>query len=249
MLKQLQEFGLSENEAGVYLASLEIGKATADELSKHASVKRPTTYVQIESLVKKGLMSSIEENKKTFFVPESPEYLRRLFEKNHQELKQRGKELDQMLPGLARMFEHAGDRPRVRFFEGKEGLITMREEFLKVKNKEIFVIFSHDALLEVFSKEEIVMYSKKRADKGVKSHAVYTRKAGKFSETHSYIKGWRFIPEEKFLLGADMVIYDNKVALMAHRGKIMGVIIENKEIAKSMKAMYQMIWESAEKYQ
>ena len=107
MLKQLQEFGLSENEAGVYLASLEIGKATADELSKHANVKRPTTYVQIESLMKKGLMSSVEKDKKTFFVPESPEYLRRLFEKNHQELKQQGKELDRMLPDLARMFETA----------------------------------------------------------------------------------------------------------------------------------------------
>jgi sugar-specific transcriptional regulator TrmB len=81
MLKELQDLGLSEKEAKAYLAALEIGRATADQLAKHAKIKRPTTYMQLESLMKMGLMSTYEEDKKTYFAPESPELLKRLLTK------------------------------------------------------------------------------------------------------------------------------------------------------------------------
>ena len=51
---------------------------TAEKLAKHAKVNRSTTYVQLESLMKVGLMSTHEEGKKTMFAPESPELLKRL---------------------------------------------------------------------------------------------------------------------------------------------------------------------------
>ena len=78
MLKELQEIGLSEKESRVYLASLELGPATAERLSTQAKVNRSTTYVQLESLMKSGLVTTYEEGKKTFFSPESPELLKRL---------------------------------------------------------------------------------------------------------------------------------------------------------------------------
>ncbi len=246
MLKELQDFGLSENEARVYLASLEIGKATADEISKHANVKRPTTYVQIESLMQKGLMSSVEEGKKTYFAPESPEYLKRLFEQDRQKLDVKNKELERVLPDLEKLFTHAGERPRVRFFDGKEGIRTMREEFLKVKSKELFVIFSQDVLEGVFGKEELTTYSQRRAEAGIHSRAIYTHSGGKFKDTHPSLTERRFIPENKLSLETDIIIFDNKIALTALRGKLFGVIIESKEIAKSIRSVFEILWESAE---
>lgn len=249
MLKELQEFGLSENEARVYLASLEIGKATAEQVARHAGVKRPTTYVQLESLMQRGLMSSFDERKKTYFAAESPEYLKRVISAKKLETEYKEKELEKLLPELKDLFEHAGVRPRVRFFEGKEGIITMREEFLKAKEKEMFAIFSQDALLEIFSKTELDEYSQKRLAFGIKTHAVYTRKAGKFKEElPPHAENWRFMPEEKLSLGADILVYDKNVALMAHRGKIMGVIVENEEIAKSMRSLFHVVWETAGQY-
>ena len=245
MLKQFQEFGLSENEAKIYLASLEIGRATADELSKHANVKRPTTYVQIESLVKKGLMSSHEKGKKTYFSPESPEYLKRIFEKTHEKVESGEKELEKILPNLVRMFETADNRPRVRFFEGKEGLITMREEFLNVKSKELFIIFSQDVLESVFGRDELASYSRKRAEAGIHSRAIYTRSGGKFEDKHPPLTERRFLPENKLSLEADIIIFDNKIAITALRGKLFGVIIESKEIAKSMRSIFEIMWEFA----
>ncbi len=247
MLKELQNFGLSENEARVYLASLEIGKATADEISKHANVKRPTTYVQIESLMQKGLMSSVEEGKKTYFTPESPEYLRRLFEKNHEELARRGKDLDRMLPELARMFETAGERPRVRFFEGKEGLITMREEFLKGKEKELFVAYSFDALNELLGEQELKKYVERRKMAGIKVRAIYTKKGGALDKEKTEFTESRQISEEQFPFSSDIYMCGNRVALSSLKGKIMGVIIESNEIASSMRSLFLLAWNAAEK--
>lgn len=248
MLKELQEFGLLEKEARVYLASLEIGKATADELSKHAQIKRPTTYVQIESLIKKGLMSTYEEGKKTYFTPESPEYLRRLFEKKRSELELKESELEKLLPGLKDLFEHAGERPRVRFFEGKGGLITMREEILKTKTGEMKVMFSHPDLLQVFPEEELNDFTKRRIQKGVHVKLLYTRKEGRFKEPTPQLTEERYIPEKLFPLESFLYLYDNTVALASLKGKIVGVIIENKEIARSINSVFELAWETAAKY-
>ena len=98
-------------------------------------------------------------------------------------------------------------------------------------------------------RSELDEYSKRRLKAGIKTHAVYTLKAGRLPHVSAITKYWRFVPEEKLPIGADIVVFDDKVALMAHKGKVMGVIMENEEIAKSMRAMYQIIWKSAEEYQ
>lgn len=249
MLKELQEFGLLEKEARVYLASLEIGKATVDEISKHADVKRPTTYVQIESLMEKGLMSKYDEDKKTYFIPESPEYLKRLFEKNQQALELREKGLGKVLPELKHLFEHAGERPKVRFFDGKEGITTMREEFLKVKSKEMQVIYSVDAILEVFSEEEIKEYIQKRSAAKITTKSLYTYQKGKIVDPPPPNTETRFIPSKKLSLDTDIVVYDDNVGIISLRGKLFGIIVQSEEIARSMRSMFNLLWETAEKYQ
>src|SRR5437868_13388020 len=120
MLKELQDMGLSEKEAKVYLAALELGPTTAEKLAIQAKVNRSTTYVQLESLMEKGLMSTYEEGKKTFFAPESPELLRRLLTLKKDEVVARERDLTRFLPDLLRQFEGAGEKPVVRLFPGKD---------------------------------------------------------------------------------------------------------------------------------
>ena len=58
MLEQdLKNLGLSEKEAIIYLASLELGPSTIQEISKKAQIKRSSTYDMIRFLMERGLMS------------------------------------------------------------------------------------------------------------------------------------------------------------------------------------------------
>ncbi|MEK7567242.1 MAG: hypothetical protein AAB527_03880, partial [Patescibacteria group bacterium] len=181
-------------------------------------------------------------------APESPEYLKRLFEKQSGDLKRKEDELAKLLPNLSKMFETAGERPRVRFFEGKEGLITMREEFLKTKDKEIEVIYAYDIGGKIFSQEERDLYIKKRADKKVRIRAIYTGSCDEKLEPRPLTEG-RIIPEKIFPLDVDIIIYGDSVAIASLKSSLMGVIIENKDIANSFRSIFNLAWDGAERYQ
>src|SRR5437879_6580616 len=75
LIKQLVEFGLSEKEAKVYLALLELELASVSEIAKTAAINRSSTYVVLESLKKKGLVSTSEDKKVQKYIAISPDML------------------------------------------------------------------------------------------------------------------------------------------------------------------------------
>lgn len=247
MLTELKDLGLSEKEAKVYLAALEIGRATADQLAKHAKIVRPTTYLQIKSLMEKGLMSTYEEGKKTYFAPESPELLRRLLARQKDSLNAKERDLGTLLPELLRQFDSAGERPIVRFFPGKEGVSLAREEILKTKDKEIYTIFSPDNLPRIYDQKYLDDFSARRKALGIHSKGIYTSHKGtfdpaildKFTERRSF-------RTEPLSLSADIYIFDSRVEIVSLEGTLFGLIIESTQIAKSFKAIFDFLWNKAE---
>ena len=257
MLDELKKIGLSDNEASVYLALLELGNATAQTIAQKSGVNRATTYVQLESLMRRGLITSYEkapEKKgaatKTFFRAEDPEYLKRVIEKEKSLVENRAETLAKVLPQLGALFVSAGDRPRVRFFEGVEGLKSMQDEFLKTKSGEIESILNVDDMLEAFPKhpEE---YTPRRVKMGVHSKLLYTSSRGAFLEEHDekMLRDARYIPQDKFPVSGDLAIYGNTVAISIPSKKPFGIVIENIEVARSMRALFSLSWEEAKKYQ
>ncbi len=54
--RELSALGLSQKEATVYVALLELGTASVQAIARRADLVRPTTYVILEALTKKGLV-------------------------------------------------------------------------------------------------------------------------------------------------------------------------------------------------
>ncbi len=246
MIKELQDFGLSDKEARVYLAALEIGRATADQLAKHSKIVRSTTYVQLESLMKMGLMSTYEEGKKTYFAPESPELLKRLLIKQKEEMSFKEQGLLSVLPILLQQFEGAGERPVVRFFPGKEGITAVREEMLTTKEKKTYAIFSPEHLAKLYSQEYLDEYSDKRKALGIHSKGIYLYKeyfkqAGLDSLTER-----RFLPPAIFPLTVEISLFDNKTVIFPLAGTLFGMVIESEQITASMKVIFNFLWGQAE---
>lgn len=249
MLKELQDIGLSEKEARVYLAALELGRTTAEKLATHAKVNRSTTYVQLESLMAKGLISTYEEGKKTYFVPESPESLKRILEMKRREIDGGEQELGKLMPDLLHLFEGAGERPLVRFFLGKEGVATLRNQVWENnKSKKVLTLYSYDTLSSVFDQDEREEYSEKRAKQGVTARVLYNRKAGPFPDDFTQTER-RHLPESVLEVTNDIMVFDDKVAISNLKGALFGVLIENTQIAKSMSSIFEFMWKEAEKFQ
>lgn len=246
---KLKELGMAEKEAKVFLASLELGSGSVQEIAKKADINRATTYVIIAKLMKKGLMSSVEKGKKTFFQTEDPKRLLKLLEEQEESLKHKEEEFKKYLPELETLFNIAEEKPKVRFFEGKEGLIAIREDYFKAKDKNVLGIFGKGEEKNIFTEQERKDALNERIKRGINLRMLYTDNEKYKPETEPPQTASRFVPREKFPLSSTFFIYDNKVSIVSLRGKLVGVIIENKEIANTFRSIFELAWDGSEKYQ
>jgi len=245
----LSKLGFSDKEAKVYLASLEIGPAPVQQIAQKATVKRATCYVMIESLKDRGLMSSFTKGKKVFFTAESPSRINSLLEDEKNSVDAKRKILSDVLPNLlAFAAEKNGERPRVSFFEGIEGVRSIHEDVLKTTDKTLENIVSLDDAGKFSSpSDDVVTFRDKLLKKGTVIRVLYTSKNNKLDLPKEIREKWQFkqISEEKFPLHGELTLYGDKVAAFSFRGKIFGTIIESREIANTVRALFELAWINA----
>ena len=73
--EMLVDIGFSQKEAQVYLALLSLGKANAYQVAVKSGLKKPTSYMILEELHKKGYAALVPREKKKQYVPVQPEAL------------------------------------------------------------------------------------------------------------------------------------------------------------------------------
>lgn len=246
MLKEIfKKIGLPEKMAKVYSAVLEFGPQTAQQIAQKVSIPRPTVYVHIESLMKRGLVSKIEKGNKVYFIAESPENLRRLIETKLKGVESASLELKKSIPQLNLLFETAEEKPRIRFFEGKEGLLTMIKDFKTSKFDSVEEFVSMDKAFETMPPGDNDFRKKiAKKFKKIPMRIIYTSKKGPFLKNKEGSKERRFMPPEKFPHSGSITIYGNKAALMAKNKHLIGIIIENREIANTIRTLFDFTWES-----
>src|SRR5665647_1028350 len=108
----LKHFGLSEKEAKVYLALLELGTCTAPAIAKKAEVKHPTTYVILDELRKKGLLTEMPKKSKSLYTAKSPEVLLAARREANQEIRDR-------MPEIMALDNAKAEKPKIRFYSGE----------------------------------------------------------------------------------------------------------------------------------
>lgn len=239
--KDIQSLGLNEKEAKVYLASLELGQATVQKISAKAGIKRPTTYFIIENLMERGLMSSYYQGKKQLFMAEMPERILDLIAKERKELELREEQFKRLLPELQSINNRNKDKPVVKYYEGKDGILTMTSEHIKLsKNQTFYNVFSRDIIEKVVLPDELKALRKERVDNKLQAKAIYTREAGDLDgvENAELIR----LPLKDFPITCDIAFYEDKVRIASFKDRLMGVVIEDKEIAQSFRAVFELAW-------
>ncbi|MDP3956360.1 MAG: helix-turn-helix domain-containing protein [bacterium] len=243
--KKLEQLGLSDKEAAVYVASLESGPATVVDLAEKTGVKRPTVYVAIEALTKIGLMSSVMQGKKTLFTAEDPANLERLIQKAKEDVSEREEALKSLSPELSLLFNNrVADRPVVRFFSGVDGIDSIRRDIVASSKGEILSFTDLDSLFKIFPRQNSLTNS--RVEKNIKSRVLYT--ADEFYpwvEDATALRRGRFIPRAKYPFEGDITIFGDKVVISSFKGKPEGILIEHPEMAKMLRFLFDLAWESA----
>lgn len=246
----LQKLGLNEKEVKVYLAALELGYSSAQNIAKKSGINRATTYFIIEGLTKKGLMTEMEKDKKTFFAAEDPNSLGVIIDKKTKEAEEIKNVFKEILPQLESIYNLAAEKPKIRYYEGIEGLRAMRSEFLQVATREVLGFTALDQLFKYFPSHE-EDHSKKRIDKGIKSRVIYTYSKGPVegATNKNLLREARYIPIDKYKFTSDISVYSDRISMTFLKEKLGGVMIESQELADMMRAIFELSWEGAERYQ
>ncbi|MFH0873810.1 MAG: helix-turn-helix domain-containing protein [Candidatus Komeilibacteria bacterium] len=249
----LHQIGLSDKEAEVYLAVLELGTDTVQNIAKKAKVKRPTTYVALKLLISKGLVSSVEKGKKSFFIAEDPEHLVRFLDQQIKNLDLKKDNIKPLLSELKLINNRSADKPVVRFFEGKEGLNSLNAEFYKEFSKEarsskksdekLYLCYSRDLLNKVFTAEEIEINREVRVRADVESLPLYN--STQPPKDAAKAKGIK-LNEIEFPFPCDIAVYKNKVRFISLIGKPSAILIEDKNLAQGLRSLFRLAYKGAQ---
>ncbi|MCF7865329.1 MAG: hypothetical protein K9M11_02380 [Candidatus Pacebacteria bacterium] len=88
LTQSLVALGLNEKEASIYIALYKLGEATSYQIAKESGVKRPTVYVIMEELRKRGLVLVVPHAKKQVFVAKDPhEFIQEFQSKSNENMR------------------------------------------------------------------------------------------------------------------------------------------------------------------
>jgi sugar-specific transcriptional regulator TrmB len=253
MLKELQNFGLSEKEAKVYVALLALQQSSVQEISRRSGVNRATTYVQLETLRSRGLVAQTSHGKKMLFVPEPPENVSRLIEQAKVDVINKEKEFNKILPDLKSLFKEMRSRPNVRFYEGKEGLRAYREELFRSPHQTIAAIFGLNTRMQIQDTASFRKQIKKHYQQFSDARIIYVDKHrdplfDSFTNILPQLE-IRFVPLARFPIeDVEIDIFDKKTFIIGtDKANPRGVAVDDDVLCAAFQAMFDMIWSSSQK--
>lgn len=240
MLKTLEKLGLTDKEAKVYLANLELGPAKIQDVAKKSKIKRTTVYVIIDSLMQKGLISFYQSKKTKKFVAEEPYKLSLL-------LKEKQDVLKKIMPQLeALVKKDKTERPEVRFYQGREGCLTILEETLEKASSEIFYLGSIDDIYKIITKDyDYAHYIPTRIAKKIKFKALLFQDEGSLklkANEKKHLREIKFLPKTYFF-SSSMFIFQDKIALISSEKELVGIVIKSQDLAEMECQKFRLLWD------
>lgn len=246
LINELKSIGLSEKEAKVYLATLELSQESVQNIAKKSGLNRATTYVILESLIKQGLCSTFQQGKKTKIVASSPDALQGIFEMQKKEIDERRRHFESIMPQLNLINNSQADKPKVKFFEGRQGLVSCIDEFLSGyndKSEQVRMIYNKDRLDGIFNMDERSRFKSIRLKRQIKSKVIYNFSTGIMPDT---VDGVRVkVDSKKYPISCDIGIYGDSVRIASLGKKLSAVLIKDREIANTLKTIFDLAWDAA----
>jgi sugar-specific transcriptional regulator TrmB len=243
----LQNLGLDERQSLIYLTLLENGPLLPQGVAKKTGIKRSTLYLVFPEMLQKGILGEVTLGKRNLLQAISPDVL-------FEEQERKFKDLKEGMAELLSLYRIQGIKPKVSVYEGFEGVKRVFMDMLERGHERCG--FDRIAKYDKRILDWVVRYFvPKRIKLGLKVRAIVTEeKLGReyMARGKEYLRETRFVPLNKFPFTAcETWVYGNKISFMTikEKGPLMGVIIESKDLSQNLRALFELAWEGAEKYQ
>ncbi|MFH1291821.1 MAG: helix-turn-helix domain-containing protein [bacterium] len=234
----LKNLGLNSKETKIYLALLELGTGTVQQVAREAKIKRTNVYDHLGDMKAMGLLSEIKHDKKTLLIPENPQILKQKACENLENI-------NHAMPELLGIFNTPGSKPTIKFYEGKQGLKQAFERILQEVDSGIYAITDAEQMMATMDEKYMWNWAVRRANKDITYQAIIKEgKKGKMAKKldKKQKRETKLVKDVKF--STEILIFDNKVAMMSYKKPYSATIIEDIAVADTMRAMWKGWWNS-----
>ncbi|MCC6323286.1 hypothetical protein IT400_00680 [Candidatus Nomurabacteria bacterium] len=243
IFNSLIEFGLQENGAAVYLASLSLGATTILKLSKYSDIKRTTVYEVVDALEKKGLMKKEIHGFKTLYAPEHPERLENTLESKRTIL-------SKLLPELEGKYHLKGTESSIKYYEGLTAIKNLYDDILKdLKPRDFYYAVSNTAEWQDIGDDYFMKnHVEKRVNLGLKINLLFVdspvaQKRKQFER--NYNEEIRLLPKDSNI-HVDMVITPHKLVIFQLIEPMAALVVENQSMITVQKELFEILWNKTE---
>lgn len=245
MIKEkLKKIGLTEGESQIYELLIETGETKAGALVKNATLASSKVYDVLQKLVNKGLASVAMKNGVKHYEATPPERLIDFLEERKSELSKAQEEMLKLIPVIKEKQRAKVEQSNVRLYIGKNGPKIVLKELAEASRKEgynygygtqenPFAEHYPHGLIEFFNAEKRLH---------LKTLLIFA-KGHEQKQPHAKI---RYLPPG-FISPVRTMIAGNKIFLVDFTIPFTSIIIENKQMAKSYKDHFMLLWNLAKK--
>ncbi len=236
--KELKKLNFDEKEADVYLALLELGEANIEQIAKKSGVKRTTVYYVIDTLKEKGYIEMSKSGKKILYYALNPK-------KIGESLEEKKRIFEKIMPGLLSITNDIEKKPKIRYYEGREGIREIYKDTLRYHDQEMLVWTTEDILTHfdvdwLWSYYVIKRVENKIWQRTIAPDLTYAEELKEMDVEH--LRQIRFCSKENYPMYVDITLYGGRfVGIMSFKDDL-GLIVESEGIYKTLKSIFEMNW-------
>lgn len=238
LLQQLKKIGLTQNEARVYMYLLENGISSPPQIAKGTGISRTNCYHLLRRLMEEQLVSEQKNNKRKLYVAKDPQAL-------YKHVDKRREHIEHVLPDLRALYTTHKNKPQIHFYEGFE---QVKQVYYAVAEaEEVHAIGStkhlyekeygklYKELIDILNSHDIVL------------HDIISHDSGDFVGPHTkdVLKGfyeYKMIPKEFAYGPTDIVIWNDKIAMINLTDPIFATTIQNAMLADTFRVLFTVMW-------
>lgn len=232
-------FNISDKEIIVYLDVLAHPDSGASSIEKNTGIGRTYIYDIAQKLVEKGFLTHVEKNKKRVFNAVEPS---EILESQKRKLA----EFEESMDALMDLRSEHDYKPRVVYYEGKDELDALHENFISHKISTEAIAFSDDS----FYVKNAGYHQKKEITKRVKQNVHFRALAGMSDAVLSSQKRdkaenreTRILPKDIFDLKTQIGVHGHKTVVVNY-AKNYAFVVEDKDLAETIKQIFDVVWNS-----
>jgi sugar-specific transcriptional regulator TrmB len=237
----LETLGLKEKEAAVYVALLQLGRGSAYSISTKSGIKKPTTYVILEDLIRKGLAQRVLRVKKQLYVANPPDQAFAVAQEKLELAKQK-------LPELLALTKGEKNKVNTYYFEGIQGMKQLMEYRVKEMAGQEMVGFyatdtNADQELKAYFKDD---WAEKMLELGITMRGIVPQEPllAPYREADSkYKRQMKIVPPAQYSSEVAIDVLGDIVRIQDYKN-LRGVALENADVAKTMREIFEMVWKS-----